>query len=111
MKFFRLILNIILVFLIRANSYPSDCILPFPRSYVVYHLNEQEAIYVDGKLNDEAWKIVSWTEDFIGNSAELGAGVWVGGSFSSSSKRVSPKHVFARGFAQEGGGGGGLLKF
>ena len=43
---------------------------PFPRSYVVYHLNElQEAIHVDGKLNDEAWNSVAWTEDFIGKGS------------------------------------------
>ena len=48
-------------------SYPSECILPFPRSYVVYHLGEQETIDIDGKLDDKAWALVSWTEDFIGD--------------------------------------------
>ena len=49
-----------------ADCYPSECVLPFPRSYVVYHLSDHEAIKVDGKLDDEAWHSVSWTEDFIG---------------------------------------------
>lgn len=48
-------------------SYPSECVLPFPRSYVVYHLGEQETIDIDGKLDDKAWALVSWTEDFIGD--------------------------------------------
>lgn len=57
---------VLLVFSILANCFPTDCVHPFPRSYVVYHLNElQEAIHVDGKLNDEAWNSVAWTEDFI----------------------------------------------
>ncbi|KAK2568818.1 hypothetical protein P5673_006856 [Acropora cervicornis] len=56
----------LLFFSILANCFPTDCVHPFPRSYVVYHLNElQEAIHVDGKLNDEAWNSVAWTEDFI----------------------------------------------
>ena len=50
-----------------ANCYPSECVLPFPRSYVVYHLDKQESIVVDGKLDDKAWSRVSWTEDFIGD--------------------------------------------
>lgn len=57
---------VLLFFSILANCFPTDCVHPFPRSYVVYHLNElQEAIHVDGKLNDEAWNSVAWTEDFI----------------------------------------------
>lgn len=48
-------------------SYPAECVLPFPRSYVVYHLGEQETIDIDGKLDDKAWALVSWTEDFIGD--------------------------------------------
>ena len=68
MQFIAVSLNIciVLAFLFYANSYPSDCVLPFPRSYVVYRLNKQEAVHVDGKLDDEAWDMVSWTEDFIG---------------------------------------------
>lgn len=58
---------IIVVFSQLANCYPSECVLPFPRSYVVYHLGEQESIDVDGKLDDKAWSRVSWTEDFIGD--------------------------------------------
>jgi len=57
----------LLAFSPRADCYPSECVLSFPRSYVVYHLNEHEAIQVDGKLDEEAWDSVSWTEDFIGN--------------------------------------------
>ena len=49
-----------------ADCYPSECVVPFPRSYVVYHLSDHEFIKVDGKLDDEAWDSVSWTEDFIG---------------------------------------------
>ena len=63
-----LISSLVLVVLFkRANCFPSECVLPFPRSYVVYHLDEQESIDVDGKLDDEAWTRVSWTEDFIGD--------------------------------------------
>ena len=65
---FPLISSLVLVvFFQRANCFPSDCVLPFPRSYVVYHLDEQESIDVDGKLEDKAWTRVSWTEDFIGD--------------------------------------------
>ena len=55
-----------LMFFLRTDSYPSECTLPFPRSYVVYHLSDREVIEVDGKLDDSAWDSVSWTEDFIG---------------------------------------------
>ena len=55
-----------LMFLLRTDSYPSECTLSFPRSYLVYHLNDGEVIDVDGKLDDSAWNSVSWTEDFIG---------------------------------------------
>lgn len=62
-----LLTGLLVVFSQQAiNSYPSECVLPFPRSYVVYHLDEQESIDVDGKLDDKAWNCVSWTEDFIG---------------------------------------------
>ena len=63
-----------LAFSLRTDCYPSECTLPFPRSYVVYHLNEHEAIDVDGKLDDEAWDSVSWTEDFIGECLARGLG-------------------------------------
>ena len=55
-----------LTFLIHTDCYPPECTKPFPRSYVVYHLNDHEVIDVDGKLDDKAWNSVSWTEDFIG---------------------------------------------
>ena len=60
---------VFVVFSQHANRYPwpAECVLPFPRSHVVYHLDEQESIDVDGKLNDKAWTRVSWTEDFIGD--------------------------------------------
>lgn len=63
-----------LAFSLRTDCYPSECTLPFPRRYVVYHLNEHEAIDVDGKLDDEAWDSVSWTEDFIGECLARGLG-------------------------------------
>ena len=62
----------LLVHALCAHCYPSECVLTFPRSYVVYHLKEQEAIDVDGKLDEEAWESVSWTEDFIGKWLEAG---------------------------------------
>lgn len=58
---------VLVVFSQRASCYPSQCVLPFPRSYVVYHFDKQESIDVDGKLDDIAWTRVSWTEDFIGD--------------------------------------------
>ena len=69
MKFssWLLLAGLLVVFSQQAiNCYPSECVLPFPRSYVVYHLDEQESIDVDGKLDDKAWNRVSRTEDFIG---------------------------------------------
>lgn len=60
----------VLVFVLCADCYPSECDLTFPRNYVVYHLKKQEAIDVDGKLDEEAWDSVSWTEDFIGKWLE-----------------------------------------
>lgn len=54
-------------FSVHVNCFSSECVLPFPRSYVVYHLSEQESIEIDGKLDEKAWEHVSWTEDFIGD--------------------------------------------
>ncbi|XP_065836793.1 uncharacterized protein, partial [Oscarella lobularis] len=39
--------------------------LPFPKSYVVYHLAETEKIAVDGHLDETAWSGVPWTDRFI----------------------------------------------
>ena len=63
---FMVVFCTLMAFSFAVDRYPSDCVLPFPRSYVVYHWNEQEGIHVDGKLDEEAWDSVSWTEDFIG---------------------------------------------
>ena len=71
---FMVVLCTLLAFSLAVDCYPSECVLPFPRSYVVYHLNEQEGIHVDGKLDEEAWDSVSWTEDFIG---KICLGRWV----------------------------------
>jgi hypothetical protein len=46
--------------------FPPDpkCSLPFPKSYVVYHLSLGEEITVDGKLDEKAWEEVDWTQTF-----------------------------------------------
>lgn len=49
-----------------SKQIPEECLLPFPRSYVAYSLKEHEKIIVDGKLEEDAWKSVAWTEDFLG---------------------------------------------
>ena len=36
-----------------------------PRTYIAYHLGDK-TINIDGKLDDEAWAEVPWTEDFVG---------------------------------------------
>lgn len=69
---FMVVLFTLLTFSFAVDCYPSDCVLPFPRSYVVYHLKEQEGIRVDGKVDEEAWDSVSWTEDFIGKLSGRG---------------------------------------
>ncbi|CAL1543870.1 unnamed protein product, partial [Lymnaea stagnalis] len=40
------------------------CDLPYPRTYVVYKLNG-EAIDLDGRLDEKAWKSVGWTDSFV----------------------------------------------
>ena len=49
--------------------FPPDpkCSLPFPKSYVVYHLSLGEEITVDGKLDEKAWEEVDWTQTFTGS--------------------------------------------
>ena len=36
-----------------------------PRHYITYHLRDK-TINIDGKLDDEAWAEVPWTENFVG---------------------------------------------
>lgn len=45
--------------------------LPFPKSYVVYHLAETEKIAVDGHLDETAWSGVPWTDRFIGKKRKI----------------------------------------
>lgn len=79
-------------------SYPSECILPFPRSYVVYHLGEQETIDIDGKLDDKAWALVSWTEDFI----DIQGADWKKPRFRTHAKmRWDDKYLYIGAFLQE----------
>lgn len=42
------------------------CSLPLPKSYVVYQLDTNESIEVDGKLDDDSWLRVGWTDSFMG---------------------------------------------
>ena len=43
-----------------------DCLsYGLPRHYIAYHLRDK-TINIDGKLDDEAWAEVPWTEDFVG---------------------------------------------
>ena len=53
-----------------ADNPPSiegaECSLPFPRSYVVYHLSKDEKMIIDGKLTEKAWEDVEWTLPFTG---------------------------------------------
>lgn len=41
------------------------CDIPYPRTYVIYKLRG-EAIDLDGKLDEKAWKNVGWTDSFVG---------------------------------------------
>ncbi|XP_062502388.1 uncharacterized protein LOC134179493 [Corticium candelabrum] len=41
------------------------CSLYFPKSYVIYHLRSDEFVEVDGKLEEEEWQQVGWTERFV----------------------------------------------
>ncbi|XP_045162534.2 uncharacterized protein LOC123527254 [Mercenaria mercenaria] len=44
---------------------PVDCWdFGLPRNYIAYHLNNK-SIKIDGKLDDEAWNEVPWSEDFV----------------------------------------------
>ena len=47
-----------------CNSYK------LPRTYNVYHLNGKQ-INIDGRLDDEAWQEVSWSEKFVDMRSEL----------------------------------------
>lgn len=96
---FPLISSLVLVvFFQRANCFPSECVLPFPRSYVVYHLDEQESIDVDGKLDDKAWTRVSWTEDFI----DIQGSDWKKPRFRTHAKmRWDDKYLYVGAFLQE----------
>ncbi|KAK6999779.1 hypothetical protein BgiMline_009451 [Biomphalaria glabrata] len=40
------------------------CDIPYPRTYVIYKLRG-EAIDLDGKLDEKAWKNVGWTDSFV----------------------------------------------
>jgi len=41
-----------------------QCDFPFPKQYIVYHLQGDESITIDGKLDEPAWQDVSWTDSF-----------------------------------------------
>jgi len=66
--------SLVLFFFVFArllSAVPEKCLLPFPRTYVAYSLKEHELIDIDGKLDEDAWKNVAWTEDFIGKRSFL----------------------------------------
>ena len=41
-----------------------------PRTYVANHLNGKQII-IDGKLDDDAWQEVPWTENFVDIRSEV----------------------------------------
>ena len=36
----------------------------YPRHIVTHKLQEKEDIKIDGKLDDEAWTVIEWSDDF-----------------------------------------------
>ncbi|XP_013398778.1 uncharacterized protein LOC106165211 [Lingula anatina] len=46
-------------------SASSDCNFPYPKHYTAYHLNAGEIINVDGKVDEDAWSKVAWTDEFM----------------------------------------------
>jgi len=52
---------VVLILLVSCNC---ECDIWIPKHYVAYHLNSNETITVDGKLDEPAWQNVAWTEDF-----------------------------------------------
>lgn len=62
----KVLMLVLFGFVRLSSSVPKECLLPFPRSYVAYSLKEHEKIDIDGKLDEDAWKNVGWTEEFIG---------------------------------------------
>lgn len=64
----------------------------------MYHLDEQESIDVDGKLDDKAWAHVSWTEDFI----DIQGSDWKKPRFRTHAKmRWDDKYLYVGAFLQE----------
>ena len=62
---FLSVLSVVIVGLLGLSS-ADPCVLPFPKSYVAYHLDPNESLEVDGKLEEDAWLEVAWTDPFIG---------------------------------------------
>ncbi|GFO27476.1 carbohydrate family 9 binding domain-like [Plakobranchus ocellatus] len=41
------------------------CDIPYPRTYVIYKLRGNDVIDLDGRLDDDAWNDVAWTDSFV----------------------------------------------
>ncbi|XP_072030981.1 uncharacterized protein [Amphiura filiformis] len=54
-----LVAEVQIVYSITCNA------LPFPKSYIAYHLDPDERIDIDGKLNEKQWMQVGATDRFV----------------------------------------------
>ena len=59
--------TILSLFLAGATWGELDCdfIASYPKHYVTSKLGEKDKIVIDGKLNEDAWKEVPFSDDFV----------------------------------------------
>ena len=52
---------------ISGTSWGLDCdfMSSYPKHYVTNKLNEKDKIVIDGKLDDEAWRQVPFSDEFV----------------------------------------------
>ncbi|KAK3749458.1 hypothetical protein QZH41_013436, partial [Actinostola sp. cb2023] len=79
-------------------SIPQQCLIPFPQSYVAYSLTEHETIQVDGKLEEDAWRNVGWTEEFL----DIQGSRWPKPRYITQAKmRWDDTYLYIGGYLQE----------
>ena len=49
---------------IESESLDCEFRSSYPRHIVTHKLQEKEEIKVDGKLDDDAWTVIEWSDDF-----------------------------------------------
>jgi len=55
----------LLIILVGLACSIATCPLDYPGSYIAYHLQPDEHIVVDGRLDESAWHAVGWSDPFM----------------------------------------------